>query len=73
MTDKNFQQALNAAHRIVESWPAWKQNSLLVTSMATNPAPRQPIIDAPERVTADRSEFAEASLAPSAETKKFSS
>jgi hypothetical protein len=42
MTDK-FEQALIAAGRIVESWPSWKQNSLLVTSMATNSAPRKPV------------------------------
>ncbi len=43
MTDKKFEEALIAAGKIVESWPTWKQNSLLVTAMATTPAPRQPI------------------------------
>jgi hypothetical protein len=46
MTDKKFENALKAAEIIVESWPMWKQNSLLVTSMATSLAPRQPV-DAP--------------------------
>lgn len=43
MNDKKFEQALNAAGKIVESWPRWKQNSLLVTSMSTTPTPRQPV------------------------------
>lgn len=43
MNDKKFEQALNAAGRIVESWPTWKQNSLLVTSMSTTPTPREPV------------------------------
>lgn len=43
MTDRKFQQALEAADRIVRSWPTWKQNSLIVSSMSTTPTPREPI------------------------------
>lgn len=43
MMDKKFQEALQAAGKTVDSWPAWKQNSLLVTTMATTPCPRQPV------------------------------
>ena len=43
MTDKKFQEALQAARKTVDGWPAWKQNSLLVTTMATTPSPRQPV------------------------------
>lgn len=43
MTDKKFQQALQSADRIMQDWPLWKQNSLLVSSMSTTPAPREPI------------------------------
>jgi hypothetical protein len=50
MTDENFKRALKTAVNIVESWPSWKQNSLLVTTMATTPAPRTPVsIDSSER------------------------
>ena len=43
MTDKKFQEALQAAKKTVDGWPSWKQNSLLVTTMATTPSPRQPV------------------------------
>jgi hypothetical protein len=43
MTDKKFQEALQAARKTVDGWPSWKQNSLLVTTMATTPSPRQPV------------------------------
>ena len=60
MTDKNFEQALRTAGKIVESWPALKQNSLLVTTMATTPAPRQPI-DQPLKSSKDETQVSEAS------------
>jgi hypothetical protein len=41
--DKKFQEALQTAKKTVDKWPTWKQNSLLVTTMATTPIPRQPI------------------------------
>jgi len=47
MTDKKFEEALNAASNIVQGWPAWKQNSLLVTAMPVSPSPRQPINQPP--------------------------
>lgn len=50
MNDENFKRALQAAVNIVESWPSWKQTSLLVTTMATTPTPRTPVsIDSSER------------------------
>jgi len=37
MRDPNFQRALDRAQQIVATWPAWKQTSWLVSTMATNP------------------------------------
>lgn len=45
MTDQNFARALQQAEKIVETWPSWKQNSLLVTTMAKSPASHQPPTD----------------------------
>ncbi len=45
MTDPNLERALERAREIVEKWPRWKQNSLLVTAMATSPTPREPIVE----------------------------
>lgn len=53
MTDKKFQEALLQAGKIVESWPTWKQTSLLVTMMATSPTPRQPIDQVPSSQAID--------------------
>lgn len=35
--DKAFKEQLDLAAKIVASWPAWKQTSLLVTAMAKQP------------------------------------
>ena len=51
--DKSFEDALETASRIVETWPKWKQDSLVVSSMATSPVPREPIEPASDAEIAD--------------------
>lgn len=41
--DSHFKQTLDRATEIVSKWPAWKQNIIEFTAMATRPVPRQPV------------------------------
>ncbi len=42
--DAAFQNALRIACRTVESWPRWKQTSLIATMQSKNPKERKPVM-----------------------------
>ncbi len=44
MTKSEFQKKLNEASKIVESWPAWKKNSLKDSFKSRNTTPREEVV-----------------------------